>query len=594
MSRGRRSLAKALPLSQSLIIIVVVGALFIFSYTLVDRYVVRQKMGDLMNLADAKYVHVLDLLDLGQRLTHSEADNVNIRKGLASFEKSPSSVASKDLTAEVNRIRTIGLMRRRHSFGLKPLTRSRFHAVSITDKTGRIVASTQDGDVGRSLEKKAWDAGRKKETIVDPSRQPDGDIYFTFVSPIYSEGGNKGEFLGVLANQVDTRLLTMIMNADLGNVVGGKLFFAGFQYRSLDLYIMDGRGRFITQSRVLKSPTPLNKMGSALPLRRTLDVKSGGERLTNVGISTGAREAMDIYENRQHVMVAGASMPIYERDWTIVVEQPTRDAFAGLLNLERALVIGGILAVVLAAIASWSLSRRIVDSLTDLDAAAVALASGNFGRRPITRDDEYREIASLSGSFDLLRENVIKNLRAMREANARLHENETATKKAIDDLLEFARPRELTIGRESLSDIIDEAIALIGPPANISVRKNYDPSNLEVEIDRTKMGQAIANVLNHAVSVMPSGGSLTITTRPLPEGNGAEISIADTGVNVEPQAVARLFEPTFTTMTPNIGFGFPMTKAIVERHGGAITVAGQHGAGTVVDIKLPLRPRRAA
>jgi len=68
MNRGRRSLGTTLPLSQSLIIIVVVGALFIFSYTLVDRYVVRQKMGDLMNLADAKYVHVLDLLDLGQRL----------------------------------------------------------------------------------------------------------------------------------------------------------------------------------------------------------------------------------------------------------------------------------------------------------------------------------------------------------------------------------------------------------------------------------------------------------------------------------------------------------------------------------------------
>ncbi len=592
-----RSLRFKLPLTQGLIVILISLVLFTFSYVLVDRYVVRQKLGDLMNLADAKYVHLLDMLDQGKKISNERAGNHALVEAFSNYDKDPNPDTLATLQGVTKEYRDEGSLDREHSFGREPLVRERFHEVIVADKNGRVIASPVHKDIGQDISKTdLWRVGRKKTAVISPFRLKDGHVVFAFVSPIHAETGHQGPFLGVLITEVDTGLLTMMMNADLGNILGGRLFFAGFQYRSLDIYVMNRDGQYLTQSQKTKKDTVLKKKGSKLPLERGLDVGASSDRVTNVGITTGGREAMDIYKNRNGVDVAGASMHLFDEGWTIVVEQDTKDAFASVINLERALVVGGILGAMLAAFLSWGISRRISESLEELERAAVDMAAGEPAPALTKRIGEYQEISSLIGSFNIMGTNLDKSIFAIRESNAKLKEIDKASRRMIDDLLEYVRPTELAITKVSVNEIVDEALSIVKIPVYIELRKEYEISNPMIEADRMKIVMAIVNILSREVSAMSAGGTLTVTTAfDLHDNDHIKIIFSDSSVDNSTEELPRLFEPTFSTMTSEMALGLPIVKRYILQHGGRVTAAIMDvGPGLVITVKLPVKQARKA
>lgn len=409
MMLSNRSIKTILPLRISAIIIFITIIFVIGSYFLVDRFVVRQKLGDLMNLADTKYVHVLDFLDYGKKTNEERAADSILRRSLSKYNKSKSKNALMRMQGYAENIAKIERLTRPHAFGKDPLVRSRFHEVLVTDKKGRIIASTHKSSIGENIFRNKLFREKKNSTFVtDAFLDSDKHTVFAFVSPIYQTDSKRNNPIGYFVTHVDTGLLTMIMNADLGNIIGGKLWFAGFQYRSLDVYIMNKSGLMITQSRVIKKDTVLKQMGSELPLKRGL-YGGKGEHETIYGISTGAREAMEIYPNRQGVDVAGASMHIFDEGWTVVIEQDTKDAFAGLYNLRIAAIVGGLFMAIFAGIIAWYFAQNISDSLADMGAASIRIASGDFDALININPDEYNEIAVLANSMNLMAENLKKS-----------------------------------------------------------------------------------------------------------------------------------------------------------------------------------------
>lgn len=405
-----------LPLKISVIVIIVIAPLFIMSYFIVDRFVVRQKLGDLMNLADAKYVNVLDMLDFGKKVNRDWASNPDLRQAVNEYEQNKSETALSVMQDDVGRIKALGALPRKHAFGFKPLARNRYDEVLITDSNGIVLVSTGKSQVGEDLSKTAVFREKDRKTFVsDVFRKPGGKAVFAFVSPIFEDEDNKGSVLGYLITEVDAALLTMIINADLGNIIGGKLWFAGFQYKALDLYIMDRNGWMITQSRLTKKDTVLKQKGSKLPLERGLDTKATGDRVTGVGLVTGAREAMEIYKNRKGVYVAGASMHIFDEGWTVVIEQDTADAFAGLYFLRIALIVSGLIAAFLAGLAAWLTTKHITDSLAKMGTASVKLAGGDVDTQVQVRPREYSELAVLAASMNLIADFLRKSLKPKKE-----------------------------------------------------------------------------------------------------------------------------------------------------------------------------------
>ncbi len=120
------------------------------------------------------------------------------------------------------------------------------------------------------------------------------------------------------------------------------------------------------------------------------------------------------------------------------------------------------------------------------------------------------------------------------------------------------------------------------------------PSDLpRLLADELKLKQILINLLSNAVKFTPAG---TITLEAHEETRrGFAISIADTGIGIAPEEMPHVFTP-FTQLKANVsrpipgtGLGLPLTKALVELHGGSLVVDSVLGAGTTVTVNLPVR-----
>jgi signal transduction histidine kinase len=85
---------------------------------------------------------------------------------------------------------------------------------------------------------------------------------------------------------------------------------------------------------------------------------------------------------------------------------------------------------------------------------------------------------------------------------------------------------------------------------------------------------------------MPGGGRLTIrATRQEPS---IVVELIDTGIGMDADAVARIFEPYFSTKAAGTGLGLTIAKRNIELTGGAIAVSSARGVGTTVTIRVPV------
>ena len=108
-----------------------------------------------------------------------------------------------------------------------------------------------------------------------------------------------------------------------------------------------------------------------------------------------------------------------------------------------------------------------------------------------------------------------------------------------------------------------------------------------LRIDRMLVGRALTNVIENALHAMPGGGTLTIDAAPAPD-RMAQLRITDTGIGMDADALAKIFEPYFSTKAIGTGLGLTIAKRNTEAHGGTIRVTSERGRGTTVTLTLPL------
>ena len=110
--------------------------------------------------------------------------------------------------------------------------------------------------------------------------------------------------------------------------------------------------------------------------------------------------------------------------------------------------------------------------------------------------------------------------------------------------------------------------------------------------DRDQLTQVFINLLTNSADAMPAGGSLTVRTE-LRQHEGRRyigVSVADTGIGMDPDQLSRIFEPFFTTKAEGrgTGLGLSISLGIVRKHGGTIEAESKFGKGTTMTLKLPL------
>jgi signal transduction histidine kinase len=114
---------------------------------------------------------------------------------------------------------------------------------------------------------------------------------------------------------------------------------------------------------------------------------------------------------------------------------------------------------------------------------------------------------------------------------------------------------------------------------------------LEVSADRSRITQVLDNLVSNAVKFTNDGGNVTVTV--VGDHDSVQLVVADTGIGVPADEQSMVFSRFFRASTatrraiPGTGLGLAISRALVEQHGGTISLASREGEGTQVTITLP-------
>ena len=203
-------------------------------------------------------------------------------------------------------------------------------------------------------------------------------------------------------------------------------------------------------------------------------------------------------------------------------------------------------------------------------------------------------LGTMKTSAEMLSRNVASENEIAREMAGFIAEEVDRTNSLITRFLDFARPQNLKLEKEDLTELLDAAIARFereqkSAGHSVTVFKNYSPDVPPVSFDMQLMEHVVANLLANAAQASPPGGVITVKTQVSGDAM-AEIAVIDRGSGIEPKNLENIFNPFFTTKPDGIGFGLAIVSKIVDAHGGHILVESTPGEGSVFRVQLPLNP----
>ena len=177
----------------------------------------------------------------------------------------------------------------------------------------------------------------------------------------------------------------------------------------------------------------------------------------------------------------------------------------------------------------------------------------------------------------------------------------------IDDLLDLTRisrgKLELQRQETDLRQVLDHAVRISCGEHVASGRLQVEVDLPEVDqrlwVDPSRLTQVFWNLLNNAVKFTPEGGSIRLRSWWEPEARRIVVEVSDTGVGIEAELLPRIFD-AFEQGEPGsarqagLGLGLAISRAIVELHGGEISVcSGGKGQGSTFRVRLPVAVRPA-
>ena len=157
----------------------------------------------------------------------------------------------------------------------------------------------------------------------------------------------------------------------------------------------------------------------------------------------------------------------------------------------------------------------------------------------------------------------------------------------IDEILGFARTKELNPKPTHLNSYIDDLLMSFPVPAHIQLEKTLAPGNPTVNIDTDEMTQALRNLIKNGIEVMPEQGKIfvrTVVSAP----DTVRIDVEDMGPGIPKETLKKIFAPFFTTKARGTGLGLAVVKKIADRHKGRVEVSSVVGRGTCFKIFIPL------
>jgi signal transduction histidine kinase len=233
--------------------------------------------------------------------------------------------------------------------------------------------------------------------------------------------------------------------------------------------------------------------------------------------------------------------------------------------------------------------RRAVEQLEKLNSAKsnfVSIVSHEF-RTPLT---------GIQGFSELMRDEDL-SVMEMKEYAGDINKDAQRLNRMITEMLDLDRMEsgQMTLNRErtDINAVIAEAADRLSANAGRHpIHLNCDRDLPLIEIDADKIKQVLLNLLSNAVKYSPEGGPITITTRV--EGGMVHVFVRDEGMGIPAESLEKVFErysrieSGATRYIQGTGLGLPISRQIIEMHGGRAWVESTLGEGSVFQFTLPL------
>ena len=323
---------------------------------------------------------------------------------------------------------------------------------------------------------------------------------------------------------------------------------------------------------------------------------------------------------------------------TVPLTSQQREIDAQIDALDRRVLLAALLFILGGAGLGYTMAERIADPVSRLTRATARIARGDFSVHVVaTSSDELRRLVEdfnrmaselqrqraelehtnrLEAWAEMARQvaHEIKNPLTPIQLNAehlrRVHADRgeplgPVLKDCVETILtqvrllrqissEFsnfassptAKPSVVRVP-ELVRDIVDPYRA--GLSERLDIRVDAPESLPPVLVDRTLVGRSLTNIVENALHAMPGIGTLSVSAAA--EDGVVAIRVADTGGGMDPEALARAFEPYFSTKGTGTGLGLPIAKRNVELSGGTIAIESSRDQGTAVTVRLPAATR---
>ena len=341
------------------------------------------------------------------------------------------------------------------------------------------------------------------------------------------------------------------------------------------------------------------------------------------------------YRDAQGRTLLAVAASIDSRGWTVIVEQPTSEAYRLATALQIQLVSVIALALLVTMVLGYFLGRSFIRPIFTLMRATQAIAQRRLNERlKITSNDEFHQLGdafnSMADRLVELQEDGRKRERQVmfgriaaglvhdishpiqnignsckliiklfddyeyREMFKRTVERECAAiRRALEDLRHLARPTSIErfpvdINR-SMADA-GESMRSLAETAGVSIETRLANEPLYIEGDLFALGRVYRNLILNAIEATSPGGWITVTT----EGHDEQvrITVSDTGLGIPPDRLAAIFEDFKTAKRRGLGLGLAISSKIVEQLAGTISVASEVGKGTTFTLEFPKTPAR--
>ncbi len=185
-----------------------------------------------------------------------------------------------------------------------------------------------------------------------------------------------------------------------------------------------------------------------------------------------------------------------------------------------------------------------------------------------------------------------------RDYSKSIHDSGAHLLALINDILDLTR---LDLGEEDLEDqdvdlvdVVAETVRMLAgriETAQLQCQCEVAPAIPHVRADRRRLRQVLINVISNAIKFTPEGGKVIVLARRT--SSGVAIDVCDTGIGIAQEDIPRAMEyfgqvdSTLARCYEGTGLGLPLSRQIMELHGGRLVLRSKPGEGTTVTLSLP-------